>query len=361
MDHRKSIFGLLGIPEPFGVLLLSVSLVFCLAPYLSGADFGFLRIPDLGSHTTRVLKWLGPPLLLGLCLLFVPFIKTSGTLSILRPVNNQVLALRDDMAWILEGKFPRITDRGTPRIAVVVKRLADGKDVPQNGVPEISTAKGIWRYESAHFTGPGDYKIKVDASINGWQDQSFVVVKCLPKAEALQMAVDKDRKLRNPAAFPFVVPKVVPPLREAKTQLYQLQNEFFQSFESDPPQKEKALKATDKALDLVALVLPSYPDDVYLQDSLAYTQKNRAMVLRVLNRPQEADRSLGEAERMFEVIRQQNPNDASAWNGLGSIALLRNDPSKALVYIDRALALDPNYKAAIHDRGIALEMQRQQR
>lgn len=173
------------------------------------------------------------------------------------------------------------------------------------------------------------------------------------------MAVNKDRELRNPTAAPSAAPNAGPPLREANAELYQLQNKFFQFYESDPQRKENALKATNEALDLVALVLPSHPDDIYLQNILACAHKNHAMILRVLDRPQEAERSLGEAERMFEAIRQQNPNDASAWNGLGSIALLRNDPSRALVYIDRALAIDPNYKYAINDRSMALEMQRQ--
>ena len=63
---------------------------------------------------------------------------------------------------------------------------------------------------------------------------------------------------------------------------------------------------------------------------------------------------------MFEIIRQQQPEDPAAWNGLGSVALLRGEPDHALVYIDRALEIEPDYAAAKHDREIALQMLKRQ-
>ena len=59
---------------------------------------------------------------------------------------------------------------------------------------------------------------------------------------------------------------------------------------------------------------------------------------------------------MFEAICERDPGDPSAWNGLGSMALLRHEPHKPLQYIERALELDPNYEAAKHDKNTALEM-----
>ncbi len=50
--------------------------------------------------------------------------------------------------------------------------------------------------------------------------------------------------------------------------------------------------------------------------------------------------------------------DSHAWNGLGSVALLQEDPERALVYIDRALELLPNYAAAKHDRKLTVQMLR---
>ena len=70
----------------------------------------------------------------------------------------------------------------------------------------------------------------------------------------------------------------------------------------------------------------------------------------------EFQRALAEAEKMFEIIREQKPDDPGAWNGLGSVAILKGDPESAIMYIDRALELNPNYEAARHDREIAVRM-----
>jgi len=62
---------------------------------------------------------------------------------------------------------------------------------------------------------------------------------------------------------------------------------------------------------------------------------------------------------MFEIIREQKPDDPGAWNGLGSVALLQGDPARALTYIDRALEILPDYPEAKHDRAIAVQMLKQ--
>ena len=75
-----------------------------------------------------------------------------------------------------------------------------------------------------------------------------------------------------------------------------------------------------------------------------------------LNRHDESKRALDEAYRTFEAVRDQNPQDAGAWNGLGSIYLLRRNPEKALQYINIALQISPNYQDAKIDRNTALQL-----
>ncbi len=59
---------------------------------------------------------------------------------------------------------------------------------------------------------------------------------------------------------------------------------------------------------------------------------------------------------MFQAMLQQNPQDEGAWNGLGSVALLKGDTKRALFYINRALDIKPDYEAAIHDREQVLKL-----
>jgi tetratricopeptide (TPR) repeat protein len=136
-----------------------------------------------------------------------------------------------------------------------------------------------------------------------------------------------------------------------------LQNDFFKLFPGDLDGAEANIFRT---LDLLDPVLPSHPNDWFLQNVRAYAFKNYAMVMRNRGKLEGFDHALDEAEKMFEIVRQQQPDDPAAWNGLGSVALLRGQPDHALAYIDRALEIQPNYGAAKHDREIALQMLKRQ-
>ena len=100
----------------------------------------------------------------------------------------------------------------------------------------------------------------------------------------------------------------------------------------------------------------AFPNDLWLQQVRAYTLKNYAMLMRSVGRDDEFNRGLSEAEKMFKAIRDQDPKEAGAWNGLGSIAALRSEYQKALAYIDMALEIAPGYDAARHDRDMILRM-----
>jgi formylglycine-generating enzyme required for sulfatase activity len=70
--EKWSLFKLSGLPDPFGVVLLSFSFILLLAPYFSGADFGLFKIPIFTESAKRWLKILGP-IVFCLCILsFIP-------------------------------------------------------------------------------------------------------------------------------------------------------------------------------------------------------------------------------------------------------------------------------------------------
>ena len=74
------------------------------------------------------------------------------------------------------------------------------------------------------------------------------------------------------------------------------------------------------------------------------------MLMRDRNQKDECSRALAEAEKMFRAVLDQNPADAGAWNGLGSVVGLSGNFKKALEYVEKALEIEPDYKEAIQDR-----------
>jgi tetratricopeptide (TPR) repeat protein len=265
--------------------------------------------------------------------------------SIDRPENNEELPLDETQSWILEGSFSKELEQ-PPKISVeVFKLLPEKQPISQTGQLRISTVRGFWRFESAKFAGEGSYEVVVTASIDGTSDWHSIHVKCLQKAAAYRQAIDRDREYRGVSRLVLVTPEEVP-LAQLKQELSQMQKRFFEVY---PHDLDGALDNISKTLDVLDPVLPLFPNDFYLQNVRAYTFKNYAMVMRDLKQPEEFERALREAERMFEAIRQQNPEDAGAWNGLGSVAALRKDPHRALEYIEKALELKPDYPEAIQD------------
>jgi tetratricopeptide (TPR) repeat protein len=136
-------------------------------------------------------------------------------------------------------------------------------------------------------------------------------------------------------------------------QLDRLQTEFFSVF---PHKIGAAWENLKKTIEILDKVQPLFPDDLYFLNIRAYTLKNEAQIMNQLHRDEEARHALDDAEIIFKDILAKSGNDAGAWNGLGSIHLLRNDPEKALSNINKALEINPNYEAAQHDKGIAEKM-----
>ena len=114
------------------------------------------------------------------------------------------------------------------------------------------------------------------------------------------------------------------------------------------------------ALNRVEPLLPGAPNDYNLQNYRAYMLKNYFMVMRDMGKTEEASWSLDEAGKMFSAIHEQFPKDPGAWNGLGSVAMLRGDPQMALQYIDQALFFAPDYAYAKQDRETVLAQLKKQ-
>lgn len=111
-----------------------------------------------------------------------------------------------------------------------------------------------------------------------------------------------------------------------------------------------ALECAQKMSRLLDRNLPLFPNDPYLKVCRGFSLKNEARALSRLNRAAESGEALGEAEQVFRTMRSENPRDAAAWNGSGSVAALRRDYKAALVYINKALEIQPDYEAALHDK-----------
>ncbi len=138
-------------------------------------------------------------------------------------------------------------------------------------------------------------------------------------------------------------------LEDAKRELYDLQKRYFDALEGDHD-PAGALELAQKASRLLDRVLPLYPDDPWLKAARGYSHKNEAMALQRLGRSEEAKAKTGEAERVFSTMVTEDPNDAAAWNGRGTIAALQGAFEQALEFVERALELDPTYEAAWRDR-----------
>jgi hypothetical protein len=67
-----------GLPEEFGLTILLFSLVLLLAPWLSSADFGFLKIPAFPERTRRTLRILGPMVFFSAIAIHLPFFTVTA-------------------------------------------------------------------------------------------------------------------------------------------------------------------------------------------------------------------------------------------------------------------------------------------
>jgi len=115
----------------------------------------------------------------------------------------------------------------------------------------------------------------------------------------------------------------------------------------------KPAQALDVARQTLALLddqTPHYPHEPILQIVRGYTYKNEAMALRDLNDLAGFEQSLGRAEAVFRAMRSETEvHTAAAYNGLGSVEMLRGRMRPGRKWIKRALRLWPDYPEALQD------------
>jgi hypothetical protein len=143
-------------------------------------------------------------------------------------------------------------------------------------------------------------------------------------------------------------------LEIVQREAYERQQEYFEILERDRS-PARALESAQALSRLLDRNLPLFPHDSYLKACRAYSLKNEAMALQSLGRTTEFGELLGDAERIFRAMRSENPRDADAWNGSGSVEALRGNYNTALEYIDKCLEIDPDHEAARHDKKLILE------
>lgn len=273
--------------------------------------------------------------------------------SVEAPHDNQIIPLGESPTWLIHGRFPIVEDPAlgrTASIEIEVLRLPERHPIEQTGKSRISTVEGVWTFEFARFPVEGPYEIIASGFLSGTSVFRRIRVTCEGRAAAIASIVKRDSELRGVDFEPKSMREI--DITTTKAKLYGAQEDFFREIRSDLAASKLIV---DEALQLANHALVIFPDDPELQTLRAYYLKNYAMVMSRSGRPEESDRALNEAGTMFQALLQQNPRDAAAWNGLGSVALLKDEPKRALYYINRALEISPAYEAAIHDRELALE------
>ena len=278
--------------------------------------------------------------------------------QIASPKEGDEIPLGEGRRWLVRGHFPvfEASDAGSPvdtSVRISVERLPDLESVPQEGEAVIGpTADGFWRARVV-FPDEGRYRIVAIGRAGNQQVVREVDVECLGKAKALSLRIEHDREIRNAPRIPHLAPPIIDKDRLVE-QLLEIQRRVFEVFREPDP--SPALPLVNQGLDLIDPALLHDPDDLWLQNMRAYFFKNYAIVMRSMKREDEAARALLEAETMFKAILEQDKMDAGAWNGIGSVLILRGQPKEALFYIREALVLNPRYSEARHDEQVALRM-----
>jgi tetratricopeptide (TPR) repeat protein len=140
-------------------------------------------------------------------------------------------------------------------------------------------------------------------------------------------------------------------LEQVHHRLQQEQSRYFELLDQHPQQALTLARATLKTLNRVC---PLHPQDSDLQLVRGYTHKNVAMALQRRGQWEGAEQALEEAWRTFSTATRERPADAGAWNGMGSVCVVRGQLKQSLRYIERALRLHPGYPAALQDKAAVL-------
>lgn len=207
------------------------------------------------------------------------------------------------------------------------RRLDDTKDVLRMEVKEALSSKGIV------------IPLLVGGAVMPLSDELPDELKPLRQHQAIHLRDDKwipDVEALIDRLRELVLPTYEEmPLNYAAQELCEMQLRYFELL--DGKNAAEALELAQKTQSYLNRVLPLYPQDPGLKVTRGYLFKNEAMALSRLKRYDESETSLKEGELIFRTIIDELPNDAGAWNGLGSIEMVRGNFEKAHKYIDNAL------------------------
>lgn len=142
-------------------------------------------------------------------------------------------------------------------------------------------------------------------------------------------------------------------LETIQNEIYRLQRETIDALKARRlSEADRKLEQTD---DLIDDGLKQWPENLLLLNLKGYHHKNVAMEYQRLSMSESADEHLDIAEKTFRLILTQDENDANAWNGLGSVYMLRYKPDQAEAYIRKALEINPEHSGAKHDLAYIIE------
>ena len=225
------------------------------------------------------------------------------------------------------------------------KRLEDPQDILRMEVIQALSSKGVVIPTLVGAAGippgealPDPLKPLVLRQAVSLRDESWI--------PDLEFLMERLRELILPTAQQI-------PLRNAQGELHALQLQYFKYLEVNAAEALKLAQKTQAYLDRV---MPLYPQDGILKVTRGYLFKNEAMALLRLGRTDEAEAALNQGESIFRTMLDEKVEDASAWNGLGSIETIRGGYPKALEYIERALQIVPDYPAALQDKKQLMEL-----
>jgi tetratricopeptide repeat protein len=109
-----------------------------------------------------------------------------------------------------------------------------------------------------------------------------------------------------------------------------------------------ASRTFEAADTLLSQAEKNFAGDVRLLELRGYMWKDFAMLSRELSKKEEVEGYLKKAEQDFNAVLKRRPSP-SAYNGLGSVYLLRGDIDRAEKEIQSALKLEPDYGPAKAD------------
>lgn len=123
------------------------------------------------------------------------------------------------------------------------------------------------------------------------------------------------------------------------------------------PDYETALLRLQKAQEAASMVDPQNERSLTL---LGYIANSKAQIAELIGDGEERARQYAESERLFKLVLEANPNNASAYNGLGNVYYAQNEFDKMIASCKQAVALDRDYLAAYKDLGLAYYLRMQQ-